>query len=101
MIPVPPPLIFELGTAAMARPLKVTLVMLASAVVASSAATPTTSARSAAPPMVCDHERELRPVVVVAARLEASKVMAAKAGAAAIRLQAQAKRPRPRRKERR
>jgi hypothetical protein len=77
MMPVPPPLRLEFGTAVRATPRKVTAVMLASAVDASSTATPTTSTRSAPPPTVCDHDNEVRPVDVVAARLAASKPMAA------------------------
>src|SRR6185436_3531980 len=82
MMPVPPPLIFEFGTAVRATPLKVTLVTLASAVVASSTATPTRIARSVPPPRVWDQESDVLPVVVVAARLAASKEMAAWAGGA-------------------
>src|SRR5262245_33567059 len=51
--------------------------MLASAVDASSMATPTNRTRSAPPPTVCDQASDVRPVDVVAARLAASKPMAA------------------------
>src|SRR6185295_20419787 len=91
MMPVPPPLIFEPGTAVSATPLNVTDVTLASAVVVSSTATPTTTMRSLPPPRVCDHESEVRPVLVVAARLAASNEIAAEAGSDA------ASRPTPQR----
>src|SRR5262245_40790615 len=76
MIPVPPPLRLEFGTGVSGVPLNVTETMFASVVVAYSMATPTTSTRSVPPPITCDHERDVRPVAVVAARLAASKVMA-------------------------
>src|SRR5262245_60334842 len=79
MIPVPPPLRFEFGTGRSAVPLKVTEVMLASVVVVSSMATPTTRMRSVPPPMAWVQDRDVRPVEVVAARLAASKEIAAAA----------------------
>jgi hypothetical protein len=51
--------------------------MLASVVETSSTATPTSRNRSVPPPIVCDHEIDLVPVVVLAARLAESKAMAA------------------------
>src|SRR5262245_34678451 len=86
MIPVPPPLRLEFGTGRSAVPLKVTEVMLASVVVVSSMATPTTRMRSAPLPMACVQDSDVRPVEVVAARLAASKEIAAAANGAAARI---------------
>src|SRR6266545_1425721 len=52
--------------------------MLASVADASSTATPTSRKRSVPPPIVCDQESDVVPVVVLAARLAESNATAAR-----------------------
>src|SRR5215831_7845543 len=83
MIPVPPPKIFELGTAVALTPLKVTLVMLALVEVLFSQATPMITIRSVPLPSVCDQERD-EMGAVDAVRLAALNEIAAQAAGVAL-----------------